>query len=153
MLFLLFELGSDRYALEASLIVEVLPLVDLKRIPRAPTEIAGVMRYRGAPVPVVDLCQAALGRPSLARLSTRIVLVRSSGEDGREHVLGLIAEVATEMLRRDPSDFVPSGVANAAAPYLGPLTPDARGLIQRIDVDRLLPEAVRALVFEQRVMA
>jgi chemotaxis-related protein WspB len=151
MLFLLFELDRDRYALDAGRIVEVLPLVDLKRVPRAPPAIAGVLRYRGTPVPVIDLCQVALERPARRRLSTRIVLVRSSGEDGREQQLGLIAEAATETLRREPSDFRTAGITNGAASYLGPVTEDARGLIQWIDVDRLLPEPVRALVFEQPV--
>ena len=40
MLFLLFELGTDRYALDALQIAEVLPLVAIKRIPRAPAESA-----------------------------------------------------------------------------------------------------------------
>jgi chemotaxis-related protein WspB len=151
MLFLLFELGPDRYALEAGRIVEILPLVDLKRIPRAPPEVAGILRYRGVPVPVIDLCEVALGRAAQRRLSTRIVLVQPSDESGREHLLGLIAEAATETLRREPSDFTPSGIANGAAPYLGPVIEDARGLIQWVDVDRLLTEPVRALVFDEPV--
>ena len=36
MLFLLFQLGDDGYALAADRIVEVLPLVELKTDPRRP---------------------------------------------------------------------------------------------------------------------
>jgi CheW-like domain len=36
MLFLVFQLGTDRYAIEAAQVVEVLPLVNAKHIPRAP---------------------------------------------------------------------------------------------------------------------
>ncbi len=36
MLFLLFQLGKDRYVLEAARVIEVLPLMDLKQIPEAP---------------------------------------------------------------------------------------------------------------------
>jgi len=50
MLFLLFQLGQDRYALEASRVIEVLPLVSLKRIPQAPRGVAGLFNYRGRPV-------------------------------------------------------------------------------------------------------
>ena len=35
MLYLLFELGKDRYALEAGQVMEVLPLLEFKRIPHA----------------------------------------------------------------------------------------------------------------------
>ena len=64
MLFLLFQLGSDRYAIDALRVVEVLPCVQVKQIPHAPAGIAGVINYRGAPVPVLDLCLLTLRRPA-----------------------------------------------------------------------------------------
>ena len=38
MLFLIFELGKDRYALDVRQIAEVMPLVGVKQIPKAPGE-------------------------------------------------------------------------------------------------------------------
>ena len=64
MLFLVFELGKDRYAIEASQVVEVLHQVNFKQIPRAPAGVAGILDYHGAPVPLIDLSELALGRPS-----------------------------------------------------------------------------------------
>ena len=64
MLFLVFQLGPDRYALDAKRVAEVLPLVDIKSIPHAPNGIAGVFNYRGTPVPVIDLAQLTLGQPA-----------------------------------------------------------------------------------------
>jgi chemotaxis-related protein WspB len=150
MLFLLFELGEDRYALDARRIAEVLPLVRIKRIPRAPEGVAGVIDYHGSPVPVIDLSLLALGRPARQRLSTRIVVVRYP--DGGDHLLGLIAERASETLRREPSDFSDSGVTSEAAPYLGPVTRDGRGLVQRVEVERLLPAAVRERLFRPEAL-
>lgn len=74
-LFLLFRMEGDRYALDAREVVEVLPLLRLKRIPEAPEWVAGVFSHRGVLVPVLDLCAMAFGRAALARTSTRIVLV------------------------------------------------------------------------------
>jgi len=149
MLFLVFQLGPDRYALEAKRVAEVLPLVDIKNIPHAPNGIAGVFNYRGTPVPVIDLAQLTLGQPARRCLSTRIVLVHDMSGWGEQRVLGLMAEHATETVRRDPADFVPSGVANGAAPYLGPIASDARGLMQWIEMDRLLPASVKDALFNQ----
>ena len=149
MLFLLFQLGSERYALDAGQVVAVLPRLDVKVIPHAPAAVAGLCHYRGAPVPVIDLSEFALGHPSANRLSTRIVLVQFPDPAGGPHLLGLLAERATEVLRRDPADFVPAGVSVDAASYLGPVTADARGLIQRIEVQRLLPASLRALLFDK----
>ena len=148
MLFLVFELARDRYALDAREVAEVLPLVGIKQIPQAPPGVAGVCNYRGAPVPVIDMSQLALGRPAERRLSTRIVLVHYPGADGEPRLLGLIAERATRTVRREPADFVASGVNCEGAPYLGPVATDASGLLQWVDVRTLLPASVRDVLFK-----
>ena len=148
MLFILFQLGRDRYALDATQVAEVLPLVQVKELPGAPAGVAGLFTYRGVPVPVLDLSALALGRPAHARLSTRLLLVHYPDPSGVKRLLGLIAEKATETLRRDPSDFTASGVRSDGAPYLGPVVPDARGMIQWIEVEKLLPASVREVLFQ-----
>jgi chemotaxis-related protein WspB len=149
MLFLVFELGKDRYALDVRQIAEVLPLVGVKQIPKAPQAMNGLFNYRGVAVPVIDLSQLTLGRPSKRRLSTRMVLVHYPDSTGRTRLLGLIAERATETARHDASEFVASGITNAGAPYLGPVVTDARGLLQWIDVRTLLPPAFRDMLFHE----
>lgn len=140
MLFLLLQLGSDRYAVAAREVIEILPLVAFKQVPHAPPEVAGLFTFRGSSVAAIDLCQLALGVPARARLSTRILLVQYRPDQ----LLGLIAEGVTESLAREPADFQPAGVFEPAAPYLGPVTRDVRGIIQRIEIGQLLTPAVHA---------
>lgn len=147
MLFILFQLGADRYALPARDVAEVLPLVTLKEIPGAPRGVAGVMDYRGAPLPVLDLSALALGRPAARRVSTRLLVVHYAARDGASHLLGLLAERATEMLNRAPEAFQPAGVQGAETRYLGPVVSDARGLIQRVEIGELLNDELRAALF------
>jgi chemotaxis-related protein WspB len=147
MLFLLFQLGKDRYALPAERVVEVVPMLELRRLPHAPRGVAGIFIYRGRPVPAIDLSQLALGQPASERLSTRILIVNCPDERGEPRLLGLVAEKATEMLRKEASEFVQPNVSVGAASYLGPLLPDANGPIQWIDEQRLVPEPVRNLLF------
>lgn len=149
MIFLLFQLGADRYALEARQIVEVLPLVALKTLPGAPRGIAGLLDYRGAAVPVVDLSALALDAPAALRVSTRLLLVNYPLPRGGTRLLGLLAERTTETMKRDPNDFHPVEVANRAAPYLGPVIHDDRGLIQRVEIHALLDDAVRSALFPE----
>jgi chemotaxis-related protein WspB len=146
MLFLLFQLGESRYALDARQVAAVLPLVAVVQIPQSPPALAGILNYRGAPVPVIDLSQVLLGRPALRRLHTRMVLVHYPDGSGTTHLLGLIAERATETLHRDATEFTASGVS---LPHLGPVATDQRGLAQRIEIDQLLPASVRDLLFRQ----
>jgi len=149
MVYLLFQIGADRYALEAAGIAAVEPLVRLKRIPQAAAGVAGVADYHGQPLPVVDLSAMALGEPSKESLSTRLVLVHYRCPDGEERLLGLLAEKATETARYKNGDFQDPGVAADGSPYLGPVVHDARGIVQRVEVARLLTPEVRDALWRQ----
>lgn len=149
MLFLLFQLGKERYALQASRVVEVVPLLELKQLPQAPKGVAGIFNYHGRPVPAVDLCALTLGQPASERFSTRIIIVNYPDDRGISHLLGLIAEHATEMLRKEPNEFMDSGVTLSEAPYLGPILMDSQHPVQWIYEQRLLPERVRDLLFSE----
>ena len=143
MLFLLFHLGADRYALPARDVVEVLPLVALKAVPAAPRGVAGLLNYHGEPVPVLDLSLLAVGRPAAARVSTRLLLTRLAGAAPEQRV-ALLVERATEAAAIDPGAFLPAGVASPGARYLGPVANDGRGFIQRIELEALLDADLRA---------
>lgn len=142
-LYLQFRLDQQRFALDVGKVIEVLARRALKPIAQAPAWVAGILAHRGVLVPVVDLSTLCCGRPAAARTSTRLVLVRYQ----RQHVLGLILEQATDTLRCRPEEFQPYGLDNADARYLGPVRQDALGLLQRIEVEQLLPAAVQALLF------
>ena len=149
MLFLLFQLGKERYALQASRVVEVVPLLELKQLPQAPKGVAGIFNYHGRPVPAVDLCALTLGQPASERFSTRIIIVNYPDDRGTSNLLGLIAEHATEMLSKEPNEFLDSGVKLSEAPYLGPILMDNQHPVQWIYEQRLLPERVRDLLFSE----
>jgi chemotaxis-related protein WspB len=149
MLFLLFQLGTDRYALEAGRVVEVVPYLAIKRLPQAPAGVAGIFNYRGQPVPAVDLSELTVGKRAEESLTTRIIVVRHPDATGQERLLGLVAEHATETLRAQPGRFIDSGVKLGAAPYLGPLLMDSRGPIQLLHAHLLLPAPMRQLIFSE----
>lgn len=147
MLFLLFKIGGDRYAVEARCVVEVIPLLGLKKIPQAPKGVAGLFNFRGEPVPALDLAEMTTGQPAAERLSTRILVVRSDLGARGSRLVGIIAEHATTMLRKQPEDFADPGIAPGTAPYLGPVLLDDQGVIQWIQEQKLLPEKLRQLLF------
>jgi len=146
MLLLLLRLGTDRYALDARQVVEVIPVIKLKRIPPAPAYVAGMFNYRGKPVPVIDLCQLVEGRAVRVVLSSRIIMVNYPMA-GEKHLLGILAEDATEVVRRDDVQFLRADFDMPGSPYLGRVIPDADGMIQEIEVVPLLPGDVKDLLF------
>ncbi len=144
MLFLLFQLGHDRYALDAGRIVEVVPFLALKRVPQSPRGMAGLFMYRGRAVPALDLCALTFDRPARQLLSTRIIIVHAGESPQEEPLLGLIAERATDTLRREAGAFVEAGMKLAGPSFLGPVLMDERGVIQLIHAHKLLTDGVRA---------
>lgn len=147
MLLVLFSIGNDRYALDSTQIVEIIPLVSLKKIPHAPEPVAGLLHYRGQLVPVIDLSQLIQGRPCRHQLNTRILLVHYPDRTETSHILGLLAERVTETIQKNKKDFLPSGVTVTEAPYLGRISPDEQGMIQCVLVEHLLPDSLRACLF------
>jgi chemotaxis-related protein WspB len=139
MLFLKFQIGDEACALDTSQIVEILPLMDITPIVRAPPGIAGLIDYRGVPVPVIDLSDLALGQPAQPHISTRLIVVRYAAS----RLLGLIAEQATDTLRAEAEDFVDTGIACDSAPYLGLVSRAGGRLIRWIEIQKLLPVALR----------
>ena len=148
MLFLVFTLDGDRYALDVDQLVEVLPLVNLKPLANAQPGIAGLFDFHGLPIPALDLSALIVARTALRRLSTRIVVVNYPGKDDTRHPLGLIAEKATTTVRLDRSMFEDAGVDDGETPYLGPVARDATGLIQWLVIPKLLPPSVRNVLFQ-----
>jgi chemotaxis-related protein WspB len=153
MLFLLFQIGQDRYALEASRVVEVLPLLELKPLSQGPRGVAGFFNYRGLPVPAVDLSALALGCPAIEFLSTRIIVVNYPDDTGANHLVGLIAEHATGLMRKDPRDFTDPGLKRGSSPYLGPMLMDSQGPVHWVQEQRWLPQGVSKVLFSELAAA
>ncbi len=149
MLFLLFQLGQERYALEATRVVEVVPLVDVKPLAQAPPGLAGIFGYRGRPVPAVDLCTLVLGRPANCHFSTRIIIVNYTDGTGTNHLLGLVAEKATAMLKKDAREFVDPGVRIGPSRQLAPILMDNDGPVQWVNEQDLVPQSAGDLMFAE----
>lgn len=147
MLFVLFHLGPERYALDAQRVVEVVPLLALKKVPQAPRGVAGMFLYRGRPVPALDLCELTVNRPAQEHFSTRIIIINHPTKDGDEQMLGLIAERVTETMRRDEKEIVEASKRVAGSTFLGPVLTDADGVIQLINPEKLVQENLRTQLF------
>ena len=148
-LFVEFRIGEDAYLLDTSEVVQILPLVGIKRIPRAPAGVAGLINFHGESLPVVDLSELATGEPAALNLSTRLILVRYPDRTTRPRLLGIIAEKVTQTVRLESANFQAAGVASDAASYLGPVCTAGGRVRQRIEVNELLTAEVSEVLFRQ----
>jgi chemotaxis-related protein WspB len=152
MLLLVFRVAEDAYAVDAGRVVEVVPRVALRTLPHAPAALAGVFRYRGRVVPVIDLGVLLDVGPCPLLLSTRIILVdeRTQGRHrGRDEArLGLIAAHVGDVRRVADSQVIPPSPLMVPNPYLGPIVSDDTGLIPLIAVERIMAEPIRRALAE-----
>jgi chemotaxis-related protein WspB len=143
MLVLTFRVAEVPYAVAVGRVVEVVPRVALRALPHAPAYLAGLLRYRGGAVPVVDL-GLLMGESACSdRLDTRIILVdggsRGEGNDG---LLGLVAERVDDVRAVDESRRAVAGLEIGDAPYLGPIYETDDGLLQLLEPGKILTRAV-----------
>ncbi len=148
MLLMLFNIGDDRFGIDAQDLLEVLPAVPLQTVHGMPAGVVGLLSWRAALVPVIDLDLLTLGQPCPARLSTRILVVRyRPGPPGAR--IGLRVQRADDTATVNPADFLETGLTPPAPPRFGGVLPHAHQPVQQVLPEQLLSEAVRASLFSQ----
>lgn len=150
---LVFKIGDDSYGLYTRHVQRVLPLMALKDIPLTPAYVAGLMNFHGTSVPVIDLNLLAGDTPCAGRFDTRIILVDYFPVPGSAALLGLIAEHVKGVERLDADRLHRSGVVNDGAPFLGQVLAHNNVILQLVDVEHLLPEKVRNILFPSEEQA
>jgi chemotaxis-related protein WspB len=148
MLLLLFRVADEDYAVEAGRVVEVVPRVALRSLPHAPRALAGVFRYRGRVVPVIDLGILLGNGPCPARLSTRIILADDRIPARGEARIGLIAEHVIDVRRVGDDRVIPPSTMLGHPLFVGSIVSADTGLIPMIAIDRILAEPLRGALAE-----
>ncbi len=141
MLFLLFHVGDNQYAIETSRVTEVIPMVLLKKIHNAPNFMSGFFNYRGLVIPVVDFSHLIKGEPSQFYLSTRIIILKYPDLENRVRHLGLIAEQVTETLDKAISELIDPDMNLDRSTYLSKMMIDRDEIIQCINLVDLLADS------------
>lgn len=148
MLLLVFRVDGEVYAVEAARVIEVVPRVELRALPQAPGAVAGLFRYRGRVVPVIDLGVLIGAGASAMRLSTRIILVDDRVPSRGEARVGLIAEHVIDVRRVGDDQVIAQPGALGRSPFLGAIVSADTGLIPLIAVERILAEPSRVALAE-----
>ncbi len=142
MLALTFQVGPNRLALDVRRAREVVPRVHLQPVAGSPPWLAGLFVYRGQVVPVIDLHRLLDAGDCPPHLSSRIILVPLG--DGR--LVGLLAAQVADVRQVATDGPALPGFHAPGQPDLGPILVDEAGMFHLVDLDRLLPAPVQALV-------
>lgn len=93
-----FETRGRNYALDVTLVREIVRIQEITPLPSAPELIDGVVELRGGLVPVLDLGRVLGGEKSVETSQSRIVVL-----DCDRMLIGLCVDSATDVLSVDPS--------------------------------------------------
>ena len=97
---LTFDLRGETFALEASLVREVLDLLPETGVPGAPPFVGAVINFRGRVIPLVDLRLAFDMDAAEPTIDSRIVVIEHA-LDGEPTLIGLRADKVHEVTTID----------------------------------------------------
>ena len=110
-----FKLENDEFGVDILRVQEINRMMNITKIPNAPTFTEGVINLRGKIIPIIDL-RKKLGFVSrVYDKSTRIIVVELDGI-----VLGFVVDSVSEVLRipRDIIEPPPSIIGNVESDFI-----------------------------------
>jgi len=145
---LTFTVAGQAYAVESRRVIEVLPLVPARPLPRAPGYVRGIFTYRGRLVPLVDLARRLADVGAAERLSTRVIVVEfTPAAGGQPRRIGLVAENVVSIRSAEEADAALPALDLPDAPYLGRMLRIGGETVILLAVEHVLPEPIAAGLF------
>lgn len=92
-----FQLADEAYGVPILDVREIIGLMDITRVPRAPAFIRGVINLRGRVIPVVDL-RLQFGMEPCAPTDQTVIIVVQCSFEGRPLTMGVLVDRVLEVL-------------------------------------------------------
>ncbi|MCA1927669.1 MAG: chemotaxis protein CheW [Calditerrivibrio sp.] len=129
-----FNMDSEKYAVDIMFIEEIIRLVEITQVPRAPEFVEGIINIRGKVIPVVDM-KKKLGLGSISPdINTRIIITNIKGKK-----VGFLVDSVNEVLRVDDSviDDAPAVTMNLDSSYIKGVAKTDKGLFIVLDISKV----------------
>ncbi len=138
MLCLSFNIDEDIFGISVKNIIEIIPLVKIKKVPHSPESLIGLINYRGDIIPLFDISEIIKSRKSKYLLSTRIIILNNDINDSKLKYVAFLAEQVTETVEYIKENLRDPGISIANADYLGKLLMINNKSIQLINISKLI---------------
>ena len=112
--YLTFVLGGEQYGLEILKVQEIMGMMDVTRVPRAPGFVRGVINLRGKVIPVMEL-RTKFAMDTIEDTEKTCIIVVQVKQEGTVVTMGIIVDEVSEVLdirgeQIEPSPEFGSGV-------------------------------------------
>ena len=130
-----FTLGHEVYGVDINKVREIICLVEITKVPKAPPFVEGLINLRGSVVPIVDLRKRFDIPPEEDRNKMRIMVV-----DVNQKTIGIIVDSVSEVLLlageniQDVPSTISSGIDGRFLQAVGNVNDK---LMQLLDLDRI----------------
>ena len=102
-----FECGNEEYAVSIEHVVSIEKLEHVNPIPHLPNYLIGLMKIRGALVPIMDFEEILYSRSGRASEQARVITMLT-----QEMSIGLLVKDAKEILDISTDDLIQIGLVN-----------------------------------------
>ncbi len=89
-----FYIGEDEYAIYINKVREIHPMTDIRKVPKSPPFVEGVINVRGQIVPIIDLRKRFDMEANEHRQSAKILIVELA-----KNLVGMIVDNVSEVMR------------------------------------------------------
>ena len=131
-----FYLGTDEYAININNVREINAMVEIRKIPKAPPFVEGVIVLRGHVIPIIDLRKRFEMSSGIEHSAAKILIVEFQKQD-----LGMIVDNVSEVFRLNSSQIEPAPAlfhGNISSQYIQGVGKLDNRIIVLLDVEKLL---------------
>ncbi|MBF0543368.1 MAG: purine-binding chemotaxis protein CheW [Candidatus Riflebacteria bacterium] len=131
-----FYIGTDEYALGISDVREIVAMTDIRKVPKAPKFVEGVINLRGKIVPILDLRKRFDITPAAEMSQAKILII-----EFHSNLLGMIVDNVSEVfkLSSDQLERTPPILGSAIdSQYIWGVGKVENRLVILLDTEKLL---------------
>jgi purine-binding chemotaxis protein CheW len=146
--YMTFRVADEEYGLEILKVRELIGLLEITRVPHAPSEVKGVVNLRGKVIPVVDL-RATLGITSESTVAKPVIIVVQLKGAAGPVTTGVLVDQVLEVRNINAVQIEPApsfGQNDEATRYILGIAKTEKRVVLLIDIDLILANTNLSLV-------
>ena len=130
-----FSIGEEEFGVDILSVQEIIRMMDITKVPRAPEFVEGVINLRGKVIPIIDLRRRFGLQPKEHDKHTRIIVIEIN-----TMIVGFVVDSVSEVLRIPASTVEPPPpvVAGLEAEYISGVGKLEDRLLILLDLNKLL---------------
>ena len=138
-----FSIGEEEFGVDILSVQEIIRMMDITKVPRAPEFVEGVINLRGKVIPIIDLRRRFGLAPRDHDKHTRIIVIEINNM-----IVGFVVDSVSEVLRIPASTVEPPPpvVSGLESEYISGVGKLEDRLLILLDLNKLLSGEERDLL-------